>query len=113
MRKKPTKSALRLIGQPPADAIVPPSILGDSGATLWCSIMKEYRVDDAAGQQILLQICHAADIADAAHQRGFLKEELASRAFITRGLHRMNFDVESPRAGPGRPSGSNNPTRVA
>jgi len=112
MRKKSTKPALRVVVPTPADATAPPPILGDAGMNLWRSIMNEYRVDDAAGRQILLQICHAADIADDAHERGLIKEELASRAFITRGLHRMNFDVEPPRAGPGRPSGSNNPTRA-
>jgi len=111
MRKKGTKTALRLVSQIPADATSPPTTLGDAGANLWQSIMTEYHVDDAAGQQILLQICHAADIAEAAHERNLLKEELGARAFVTRGLHRLNLDVEPLHSRPGRPPGTFNKTK--
>jgi hypothetical protein len=73
--------------------------------------MSEFRVDDAPGRQMLLQICHAADIADDAHGRGMLKDELQARAFITRALRHMNFDVEPSRDTVGRPPGAFNKAR--
>jgi len=36
-----------------------------------------------------------------------LKHELATRAFVTRALHRLNLDVEAPRDTVGRPPGFN------
>jgi len=61
--------------------------------------MAEYRIDDAPGRAMLRQICACADIAEAAHRRELLKDELAARAFVTRGLMKLNLDIE---AGPGR-----------
>jgi hypothetical protein len=103
MRKKP-KPALRLVDAGSADdTTVPPADLGEAGGKLWKSIMDEFRIDDAPGRQTLLQICHAADIADDAHARGMLKDELQARAFIARALRQMNFDVEPNRDTVGRP----------
>ncbi len=104
-RRKPAKSSLRLVEPTSNDPTSPPTDLGEAGRDLWQSIMSEFRVDDAPGRATLFQICAAADIADEAHERGLLKDELAARAFITRGLHRLNFDVEPTRGGPGRPPG--------
>jgi hypothetical protein len=101
----PKKTPLRLVAPTPFDPCAPPSNLGESGAALWRSIQSDFKVDDALGWNTLLQICHAADIAEAAHARGLLKDELQARAFITRGLHRLNFDVEPTRDRVGRPSG--------
>jgi hypothetical protein len=105
MRNKRTKPALKLVDPPAHDQTAPPANLGESGRSLWQSIMSEFRVDDAPGRQQLLQICHAADIADDAHGRGMLKDELQARAFITRALRQMNFDVEPNRNTVGRPPG--------
>jgi hypothetical protein len=105
MRKKPEKPPLRLVTSTAPDSAAPPTDLGESGARLWRSIMSEYRIDDAPGRHTLLQICHAADIAAAAHGRGMLKDELQARAFITRALRQMNFDVEPIREAAGRPPG--------
>jgi hypothetical protein len=106
--KKRSKLNLHAVGQMPDDLTAPPSELDEAGATLWKAILEEFRVDDAPGRQTLLQICHAADIAAVAHARGALKDELQARTFITRGLHRLNFDVAPTRANPGRPSGTFN-----
>jgi hypothetical protein len=98
------KPKLKLITTP-VDPTAPPSDLGEAGRALWRAIMDEYQVDDGAGRETLRQICHAADIADAAHQRSMYKEELASRSFIVRALHRLNLDVAPLEARAGRPSG--------
>ncbi len=105
MRRKKPKTTLRLVEPTPPDPAAPPSSLGEAGVNLWRSIMSEFRVDDAPGRQQLLQICHAADIADDAHARNMLKDELQARAFITRALRQMNFDVEPTRDTAGRPPG--------
>ena len=104
MRKRP-KPTLKLV-DPSANSnsTAPPADLGEPGRNLWQSIMREFRIDDAPGRQQLLQICHAADMAADAHERGMLKEELQARAFITRALRQMNFDVEPTRDAVGRPS---------
>jgi hypothetical protein len=104
-RQKLTQPTLRVVEQIPTDPTSPPAQLGESGQNLWRSIQSDYRVDDAPGRNMLLQICHAADLADEAHTRGLLKDELAARAFITRALHKLNFDVEPTRAHSGRPPG--------
>jgi hypothetical protein len=109
---------------PKPNRLAPPSTLGKAGATLWSSIQNEYRVDDAPGMATLLEICRAADraaeYAEAIERDGvtvrtkagirehpLVKIELATRAFITRALHRLNLDVEAPRDTVGRPPGFN------
>lgn len=104
MRRK-SNPTLRVVEGIPTDPASPPADLGEAGSNLWRSIQTDFRVDDAPGWNMLLQICHAADIAEAAHERGMLKDELAARAFVTRALHRLNFDVEPTRAHSGRPPG--------
>jgi hypothetical protein len=106
------------------NALAPPSSLGQAGAKLWERIQSEFRVDDAPGAATLEEICAAADrLAEYAEvigrdgpllktKTGFrdhplLKIELATRAFITRALHRLNLDVEAPRDTVGRPPGFN------
>lgn len=106
MKKKSAAPSLRLVEPIAFDPAAPPSNLGEAGADMWRSIQSDFRVDDAPGWNTLLQICHAADIAETAHARGLLKEELAARAFITRGIGRLNFDVEPTRDTAGRPPGA-------
>jgi hypothetical protein len=101
-RRKPVKPDLRLVEQTSSDPTSPPPQLGEAGRNLWRSIQSEFRVDDAPGWNTLLQICCAADIAEEAHDRSLLKDELAARSFVTRGLHRLNFDVEKTRDRVGR-----------
>ena len=105
-----------------ATALAPPATLGKPGATLWRSIMSEYKIDDAGGREMLLQICTAADRADAFaaeiardgpmirtkhvfKEHPLLKHELAARSFIVRALHRLGLEIEPTRNSPGRPSG--------
>jgi hypothetical protein len=119
MPKKPT---LTLIG-PSSNSIAPPASLGRAGADLWQSIQSEYRVDDAPGRQMLLQICGAADTISECDEiiardgatirtkaglkeHPLLKIQLAARSFIVRALHRLGFDVEPPRSSVGRPPGT-------
>ncbi len=98
------KAKLHLM-PPAADGLDPPSDLGASGRELWQTIMREYRIDDTVGQQILRQVCLAEDIAKAAHEAGKLKDELACRAFVARGLMRLNLDAEPVHSRDGRPAG--------
>ena len=112
-----------------ANGASPPSGLGKSGKMLWQSIQSEYKIDDAGGRALLHQICISIDRADECAEaidrdgpmirtknglrdHPLLKLELQSRAFIVRALHRLGLDIEPPRAGPGRPSGTVNPTRA-
>jgi hypothetical protein len=96
---KPPKTTLRVVDPSPVDPLEPPMDLGEDGRNLWRSIMAEYRIDDAPGRAMLKQICACADLAEKAHERSAIKDELAARAFIVRGLQKLNLDIE---AGPGR-----------
>jgi hypothetical protein len=111
---------------PPTPTTTPssPASLGATGTTLWKKLTSEFHFDDAAGREMLLQICTAADRADeyaatiaadggpVIHGRAGLKEhplikhELSARNFIVRSLHKLGLDIEPPRAGPGRPLGT-------
>ena len=103
-----------------AASLAPPATLGKAGATLWTSIQSEYKVSDAGGREMLLQICTAADRADAFaaeiasdgpmirtkhvfKEHPLLKHELAARSFIVRALHRLGLEIEPTRNSPGRP----------
>jgi hypothetical protein len=125
MAKKPK---LVVIGPSATNPLAAPATLGKAGATLWDSLMSEYRIDDAGGREMLLQICSAADSAadyaaiiasDGAviRTKGGLKEhplaktELATRSFIVRSLHRLGLDIEVSTRGVGRPPGSFTRTR--
>jgi hypothetical protein len=97
--------------------------LGKAGRTLWHRIRSEYDVTDAGGEEMLFQICAAADRADEcakiiAHDgptirtkqglkdHPLLRHEAAARSFIVRSLHRLGLDIEPTRNAPGRPPGS-------
>jgi hypothetical protein len=127
MAKKPR---LTLVDSTRPTRTATPSTLGKAGAKLWQSIMTEYRIDDAGGREMLLQICTAADRADefAAEiardgpmiktkhvfkEHPLLKHELAARSFVVRSLHRLGLDIEPTRDGPGRPPGTFNPTKAS
>jgi P27 family predicted phage terminase small subunit len=91
------------------------------GLSLWTRITSEYDVSDAAGRELLVIACEAADRAsscrDAIERDGevqtsrngyrrehpLLRAELHSRAFVAKMLLRLGLDVEPMRAGPGRP----------
>src|SRR6476659_3947002 len=124
------KPRLTLIESSKANPTRTPATLGKSGGKLWQSIQDEYRIDDAGGLALLLQICLSIDRADECAeaidrdgpmirtQNGGLKEhpllklELSSRAFAVKSLLRLGLDITPPRSTPGRPSGTHNPTRA-
>jgi hypothetical protein len=125
MEKKP-KTTLTLVNEATTNST--PATLGQAGAKLWQSIKGEYRIDDAGGQAMLLQICKAEDRANEwadtiasdgpmiRTKTGFkdhplIKHELAARSFIVRSLHRLGLDIEPTRDSVGRPSGTHNQTR--
>src|SRR5215469_13510336 len=98
----------------------PPRKLGDLGLFLWQSLQSEYRIDDAAGREMLAQACEAADrvarLAATINADGeiiqtengpkahpALKDELAGRAFIVRVLRQLGLNLEPVRP-VGRPT---------
>src|SRR5262245_57746252 len=101
----------------------PPTTLGETGATLWRSIMAEYEIGDSGGLTMLEQACCAADRAKECSDiiaadgsmintkygpkdHPLLRHELAARSFIVRTIARLGLDVEPLRSGPGRPPGT-------
>lgn len=100
-----------------------PRKLGEHGLALWNAVHSEYQIDDRGGVEILTQICAASDRVEAlaaqinedgetirtrtgvlkAHP--CLKDELALRAFICRGLERLGLNIESIKPSVGRPPG--------
>jgi len=109
-------------GSPVSTAISPPRKLGIHGASLWEFIQSEYRIEDAGGQELLLQCCESADRIGALSERiradgeiiqtrngprahPGLREELANRQFICRTLERLGLNLEAVRP-VGRPSGA-------
>jgi hypothetical protein len=86
-------------------------------------VTNKYVVEDAAGVEMLTQLCAALDRAEALSARvaedgeidrtltgikahPAIKEELACRGFAVRTLQKLGLNFEPLRAGPGRPSGS-------
>ena len=120
MAKKPGKPLLKVVTLSTPTGPQPPRKLGEHGLTLWKTIMAEYGVEDSGGVEILLQVCTALDRAEA--QRAIidedgesvtikgvprahplLREELANRAFICRGLQRLGLNIETVKP-VGRPA---------
>ena len=123
MAKKPT---LKLVDGSTSNGAQPPRTLGKHGLDLWRTIQSEYDVSDCGGVEILMQICLAQDrveqlaaqietdgpvilVRKVMREHPALKAELASRAFIVRGLARLGLNVEVVRP-VGRPSGYSPPT---
>ncbi len=118
MVKKPT---LKLI-KPSTTTTTPPTRkLGKHGRTFWDTVMSEYQIVDSGGLEILQQVCGAIDAVESqsaqiehdgemimvkgtlrAHP--LLRELLANRAFICRGLQRLGLNIESVKP-VGRPGG--------
>ena len=101
----------------------PPTTLGETGTTLWRSIMAEYKIEDSGGLAMLEQVCRAADRAKECSDiiaadgsmistkygpkdHPLLRHELAARSFVVRTIARLGLDVEPVRSGPGRPPGT-------
>jgi hypothetical protein len=82
--------------------------------------LKAYRLDDVGGREILYQACAAADTAEelsaviaedgprfmtkhGVKAHPCLKDRLAARAFVAKGMRTLGLDVEAVYPGPGRP----------
>jgi hypothetical protein len=52
---------LTVVAATPATSPQPPDTLGDHGRALWNRIVTSYNFEDEAGQELLSQLCHAAD----------------------------------------------------
>jgi hypothetical protein len=119
--KNPDPPRLTLV-DPGATGTQPSRPLGEHGRALWQRVTSEYDFSDAAGSEMLLQLCAALDRAEALASciedegeivrtaRGIkmhpaVKEELACRGFVVRTLMRLGLNFEPLRAGPGRPPG--------
>jgi len=123
MRKKDLKTPPLTLVSPTTTGNAPPRKLGEHGLSLWYAVHSEYQVDDRGGLEILMQICAASDRVEALaaqisvdgetirSRTGVLKvhpcikDELALRAFIVRGLERLGLNVEAIRPSVGRPGG--------
>ena len=105
---------------PTTTSISPPRKLGDLGLSLWQSIQDEYRIDDAAGRELLAQACECADrigrlaakidadgeVLETEHGpkvHPAVKEELAGRNFIVKTLQKLGLNLEPVRM-VGRPT---------
>src|SRR5262245_31981807 len=94
--------------------------LGVNGMGLWTRIQQEFRVEDAAGVEMLTLACEALDRAStcrtqidadgevirgkggAVREHPALRHELSNRSFVVRTLARLGLDTEPLRA-VGRP----------
>jgi len=120
MAKKPSLTLVDPRQITPVTLVAPPSNVGKAGRTLWQSVMNEYDIRDAGGQQMLQQICEAADRVHefsaiikrdgpvvrtkmGPRDHPLLKHEQAARSFIVRSLGRLGLDVE-PLKAVGRPA---------
>jgi P27 family predicted phage terminase small subunit len=118
MAKKPKLSLVKPL---PLIGSDPPRSLGQAGRKLWRTLTSEFVIDDAAGLEMLTQICAATDRLVALQEtieadglmvrtkagpkeHPLLKIELSTRAFIMRGIGRLGLDVE-PLKTIGRPPG--------
>jgi len=123
---KPKLNPIASLSYLAAAAIEPPGIpseLGEHGQRLWQQVQSQFRVDDAGGVVLLTQICLANDRAarlkkliDADGERvkkpdgtyranPLLRDEIAARAFIARGIVQHGLNHEPKQHGPGRPAG--------
>jgi hypothetical protein len=122
MAKKPRLTLISPEQTTAVTLLAPPPKLGKAGRTLWQSIMSEYDIRDSGGQQMLLQICEAADRVEefsatikrdglvlrtksGPKDHPLLRHEQAARSFIIRSLSRLGLDVE-PLKTVGRPTSS-------
>lgn len=117
IRKRPTVTLV-----PSAPTGPPPArTLGAPGQALWDSVTSEYTIDDAGGVETLMQICFARDSLEicmtqlqadgpmiygksGAKAHPLMRDELALRSFIVRGLARLGLAIETIKP-VGRPSG--------
>jgi hypothetical protein len=109
------KPSLKVVGSPAEPFDPPPRPLGEHGLSLWQSIIRDYRFDDAPGRETLYAVCAALDTAEACaaevradgpvirtkagiKEHPALRAELANRSFIVRTLARLGLDLEPIKA---------------
>jgi hypothetical protein len=98
---------------PAAVAVHPPRELGLHGRVLWDDILREFRIEDRAGLELLTLACEALDRAERLARQinedgevvkgsaGMMKEhpglrsELQNRAFVARTLERLGLNLEA------------------
>jgi hypothetical protein len=120
MPETPKKPRISLVS-PETGGIPPPRALGEHGVRLWGRVQAEYGITDSGGVELLVQICGAVDRIAAlgaaierdgavVYGRGgapkthpAVKDELAARAFVARGLQRLGITVENVQS-VGRPT---------
>src|SRR6516165_8120085 len=122
VRKNPGKPSLALVDSAPTIGVQPPFTLRKAGRSLWDRIQGEYDVSDAGGIEMLCQICATSDLAESlqaeieadgavVRSRGTVrshpavKDLIAARSFVTRGLIKLGLNFEPVRASGGRPGG--------
>ena len=123
MKKKDSKKPPLTLVDSTTIGNAPPRKLGKHGLSLWNAVHAEYQIDDRGGVEILTQTCAASDRVEALvaqidadgetvrSRTGTLKahpclrDELALRAFICRGLERLGLSVETLKPSVGRPPG--------
>jgi hypothetical protein len=110
---------------PGAGTLEPPVSLGPAGAAFWRETQATYHIDDVGGRELLFQICSAKDriasIAEEIARDGTvirsrtgvprshpaMRDELANRSFVAKGLERLGISSEPVRSvgAPPRPFG--------
>jgi hypothetical protein len=120
-KKSPPKLKLVKPSSSLPDTTQPTRKLGDHGLTFWNKVMSEYQIGDSGGLEILQQICGAIDAVESQSEQierdgetilvkgvlrshPLLRELLANRAFVCRGLQRLGLNVEAIKP-IGRPGG--------
>jgi hypothetical protein len=116
------KTPLKLVPSISANRVQPPRKLGETGLTLWATVMDEYDMQDGAGREMLLLACEALDRAQSMRSQidadgecvrtksgikdhPLLRHEAVARAFVVKTLRTLNLDVEPLRPVGGPPRG--------
>ena len=96
------------------DPAAVPAGLGAHGRALWEEVQREYGIVDVGGREVLFQVCMAVDMAfrlreevdseglviktaTGTRENPLIKQELAHRAFICRGLQKLGLSLEPIR----------------
>jgi hypothetical protein len=116
MPRRGDKPTLSLVEATSPELPKPPRKLGKHGLALWNRVQSEYSITDSGGIELLVQICAAADRAEllaesverdgavvytrsgAPRSHPAVKDELACRAYIARGLERLGILSENIKA---------------
>src|SRR5262245_3292690 len=99
-----------------------PSGLDEAGQSLWQLVQGQYQVDDAGGIALLMEACRRADRAarlkklidhdgellktpdGGVRSNPLIRDEIQTRALITRIITKLGLDVQPLQHGAGRPA---------